>query len=80
MPRTQATKAPNEACHLKAMRHINASPRMVYHMSKNDNRSPAERRYPPIYEKAIPIALVIITVAILALFVIIVAVTLGLIQ
>jgi len=49
-------------------------------MSKNDNRSPAERRYPPIYEKAIPIALVIITVAILALFVIIVAVTLGLIQ
>ena len=50
---------------------------MVHHMSKNDDRSNAERRYPPIYEKAIPIALVIITVAIMALLVIIVATTLG---
>jgi hypothetical protein len=49
-------------------------------MSNNDNRSHTERKYPPIYEKAIPIALVIITVAIVALFLLIVAVTLGLIQ
>ena len=49
-------------------------------MSKNDDRSHTERKYPPIYEKAIPVALVIITVAIVALLVIIVAVTLGLIQ
>ena len=48
-------------------------------MSTNDNRSHAERKYPPIYEKTIPIALVIITVAITTLFLIIVAVTLGLI-
>jgi hypothetical protein len=46
-------------------------------MSKAE-RSPTGRRYPAFYEKLIPVALVVIGVAILALLIITVAVALGL--
>ena len=44
---------------------------------KNDRRTPRKRRYPPAYERAVPIALGIIVLFIIALLVIIVGVALG---
>jgi hypothetical protein len=43
-----------------------------------DSRRRPERRYPPLYEKAVPIALGIIALAIVVLLLIIVCVVLGL--
>jgi hypothetical protein len=43
-----------------------------------DNRPPPKRRYPPFYERFVPIALGIIALVIIVLLVIIVSVALGL--
>jgi hypothetical protein len=42
-----------------------------------NNRPPVQRQYPPFYEKAIPIALGIIIVAIVVLLLIVFSVALG---
>jgi hypothetical protein len=47
-------------------------------MHDTDDHSRPKRRYPPFYEKVVPIALVIIAIAIIALLLIIVGVALGL--
>ena len=51
-----------------------------YAMRDKDNDTPTrpERRYPPLYEKIVPIALVIIVVIIVILLLIVVGVALGL--
>lgn len=41
--------------------------------------SPSKRRYPPVYEKMVPIALTIVAILIVSLIVIIFGVALGLI-
>lgn len=46
-------------------------------MSDQEKHTPPERRYPPFYEKAVPIILAIIGLFVLVLFVVIVAVALG---
>jgi len=46
-------------------------------MSDQEKRTPPERRYPPFYEKAVPIILAIIGLFVLVLLVVIVAVALG---
>lgn len=50
--------------------------RMMHHMIENSNRSPSKRRYPALYERAVPIALVVIAMAIVVLLVVIVVVVL----
>jgi hypothetical protein len=45
-------------------------------MIEKPNRSPSKRQYPTLYERAVPIALVVITVAIVVLLLIIMAVVL----
>ncbi len=47
-------------------------------MDDRDNHSPSQRRYPPFYEKVVPIALGIIVLAVIVLLVIIFGVALGL--
>jgi hypothetical protein len=47
-------------------------------MNDKDNHKPPKRQYPPFYEKAVPIALGIIAIAIVVLLLIIVGVALGL--
>jgi hypothetical protein len=47
-------------------------------MDEKDNQTPPKRQYPPFYEKAVPIALGIIAIVILALLIIIVGLALGL--
>jgi hypothetical protein len=47
-------------------------------MSNDDKRTTPKRRYPALYEKAIPIALGIIVLAIVILLIIILGVALGL--
>jgi hypothetical protein len=47
-------------------------------MDDKDEPTPARRRYPPLYEKAVPIALGIIVLIVVALLVIILGVALGL--
>ena len=49
-------------------------------MSDTDPERPPKRQYPPVYEKIIPIALVLIALAILIVLVIIFSVALGLFQ
>ncbi len=46
-------------------------------MNERNRPTPENRRYPPFYEKAIPIALVLIALVILVLLVAILAVILG---
>ncbi len=43
----------------------------------DENSSPPKRRYPPVYEKIIPIALGVIVVAIVVLLLVIVGVLAG---
>jgi hypothetical protein len=43
----------------------------------NDNKEPQRRQYPPLYEKAVPVALVIIAIIIAVLVLVIVGVILG---
>jgi hypothetical protein len=45
---------------------------------KQDNREPPKRRYPAFWEKAMPIALVVIILAIVLLLVVVFAVATGL--
>jgi hypothetical protein len=47
-------------------------------MSDKDDRAPAKRHYPPLYEKGVPIALGIIALIIVALLLVILGVALGL--
>lgn len=47
-------------------------------MDEKDNQMPPKRQYPPLYEKAVPIALGIIVMVIVVLLIIIVGVALGL--
>lgn len=47
-------------------------------MSDKDKRAPAKRQYPPFYEKAVPIALGIIALIIVALLLVILGVAVGL--
>ena len=47
-------------------------------MPDKPDRPPPQRRYPPLYEKLVPIALGIIVLIIVALLLIIVGVALGL--
>ena len=47
-------------------------------MYDKDNHTPPKRQYPPFYEKAVPIALAIIAIAIVVLLTIIFGVALGL--
>jgi hypothetical protein len=47
-------------------------------MGNKDEHTPAKRHYPPFYEKAVPIALGIIVLIVIALLVIILGVALGL--
>jgi hypothetical protein len=47
-------------------------------MNEGNNSLPPKRKYPPLYEKIIPLALIVIAVAIIALLVIVFAVLLGL--
>jgi hypothetical protein len=47
-------------------------------MSDRDSRPRPKRQYPPVYEKIIPIALVLIALAIVIVFAIIFGVALGL--
>ena len=47
-------------------------------MHDKDNHTPPKRQYPPFYEKAVPIALGIISVVIIVLLLIIIGVALGL--
>ena len=47
-------------------------------MYDRDNHTPPKRQYPPFYEKAVPIALGIIAMAIVVLLLIIIGVALGL--
>ena len=47
-------------------------------MANNDQRPSTERKYPELYEKLIPVALVVIIVAIVVLFFVAIAVALGL--
>jgi len=42
-----------------------------------DKKKPAQRQYPPIYEKVVPIALVLIGLAVVVILVIILAVAFG---
>lgn len=46
-------------------------------MNKRENQTPLKRRYPPFWEKFIPIALGIIAVIIVILLLIIIAIALG---
>jgi hypothetical protein len=46
-------------------------------MNKRENQTPHKRRYPPFWEKFIPIALGIITVIIVILLLIIIAIAFG---
>jgi hypothetical protein len=46
-------------------------------MRDDDNHTPSKRRYPPFYEKTVPIALGIIAVIIVVLLCIIIGVALG---
>jgi hypothetical protein len=48
------------------------------HNNDTDRRTPPNRRYPPFYEKAVPIALGIIVIVIVVLLLIIVGVALDL--
>jgi hypothetical protein len=48
-------------------------------MHDKDNHAPPKRRYPPFYERAVPIALGIIVLIIVLLLLIIVGVALGLV-
>jgi len=47
-------------------------------MTDNDQRPSGQRKYPALYEKLVPIALIIILVAIVVLLIVAVAVALGL--
>ncbi len=47
-------------------------------MGSQDERPPARRHNPPIYEKAVPIALAIIALIVVALLLVILGVALGL--
>lgn len=47
-------------------------------MDEKDDHTPPKRRYPPLYEKAVPIALGIIAVVIVVLLLVILGVALGL--
>jgi hypothetical protein len=46
--------------------------------NNKDEHTPAKRRYPPFYEKVIPIALGIIALIVIALLLVILGVALGL--
>jgi len=47
-------------------------------MSNRETKKTSGRQYPPLYEKFVPIALVVIAIAILVILVIAVSVALGL--
>ncbi len=47
-------------------------------MHDQDEPSPAKRRYPPFYEKAVPLVLAIIALIVVALLLVILGVALGL--
>ena len=47
-------------------------------MSEEEKTAPSERQYPPIYEKLVPIALVVIVALVIILLLIILGVALGL--
>ncbi len=47
-------------------------------MGNQDGRPPANRHYPPFYEKVVPIALAIIALIVVVLLLIILGVALGL--
>ncbi len=47
-------------------------------MDNKDEHTPAKRRYPPFYEKVVPIALGIIALIVVVLLLIILGVALGL--
>jgi hypothetical protein len=47
-------------------------------MYDKDNPTPPKRQYPPFYEKAVPIVLGIIAIAIIVLLLVIIGVALGL--
>ncbi len=47
-------------------------------MGNQDKQPPAKRHYPPLYEKAVPIALAIIAVVVVILLLVILGVALGL--
>ncbi len=47
-------------------------------MGDQDKQPPAKRHYPPVYEKAVPIALAIIAVIVVVLLLVILGVALGL--
>ena len=47
-------------------------------MGNQDEHTPTRRRYPPLYEKAVPIALGVIALIVIALLLIILGVALGL--
>jgi hypothetical protein len=46
-------------------------------MTEKDKPAPSARKYPPFFEKAIPIILVVIVILIIILLVIIIGVSLG---
>lgn len=47
-------------------------------MEKRENQTPQKRRYPPFWEKFIPVALIIIVVIIAILLLVVLSVALGL--
>jgi hypothetical protein len=53
-------------------------PRDVSPMSDKSPKRPSKRQYPPVYEKFIPIALVLIALAIVIVLVVVFGVVLGL--
>ena len=46
-------------------------------ISQQNDRSPPKRRYPPLYERLVPIALGIVALAIVVLLLVIICVALG---
>ena len=47
-------------------------------MSNKDEKQPSKRQYPPVYEKIVPIALVLLAIAITIVLIIAISVALGL--
>jgi hypothetical protein len=46
-------------------------------MSDRDEKQPSKRQYPPVYEKMVPIALILLAIAITIVLVIAISVALG---
>ena len=65
-------------CLIREQRISNLVLRNVSLMSGKGSKRPAKRQYPPVYEKIIPLALVLIALAIVIVLIVIFGVVLGL--